>query len=146
MTCCVHFFPNNIAINNQAFLLRLLGGVVFVRNGFASLLLSSLAQNGRPETSGSQYQRSSVRLASHSRGHGEGFTSETPRSAEGRAKTELIQTATDGHCQERFIWEGISHTSAHACLCVCMSVCESVDKMKENRWEEAQFARVWGRE
>lgn len=52
---------------------------------------------------------------------------------EGRAKTELIQTASDGHCQERFLWEVISHTSEHAC------VCDRVDKMKENRWEGAKF-------
>lgn len=115
-------------------------------HGFASLLSSSVVQNGQPETSGSRYQRSNVSLESHSRGHGEGFTSATPRSTERGAKPQLIQRAPDGRCQQRSIWEGISHSGARTCVCQRVSVCARVDKMKENSWEEAQFARVWGRE
>lgn len=67
-----NFFPNYKAINNQAFSSAFAGagGRGGSINGFASLLLSSVVQNGQPETSGSQYQRSNVSLESHSRGHG----------------------------------------------------------------------------
>lgn len=141
---CTIFFPTRKQSITRHFLLRLLPWVSI--NGFASLLSSSVAQNGQPETSGSRYQRSNVSLESHSRRHGEGFTSATPRSTERRAKTQLIQRAPDGRCQERSIWEGISHSGACTCVCLRVSVCERVDKMKENSWEEAQFAKVWGRE
>lgn len=97
-----NFFPTRKqSITRHFFLAGVCwGGSV---NGFASLLSSSVVQNGQPETSGSRYQRSNVSLESHSRGHEEGFTSATPRSTERRAKTQLIQRAPDGRCQERSI-------------------------------------------